>query len=226
MEIVRVHCNSCRQVTRHEVRYTHTRRDEIEEGPGFYYWDETRYRMLVCLGCESGTLEQGSTSSGMEDYSGEQIWETQYFPDRILGKLSPKKYSKLNSRLDGLYREVTSAFNGGQRTLCAIGLRTLVEGICAEKVAAGPRASLEAKINGLGKVLPENIVRNLHAFRFMGNRAAHELSAPTQDDLSLAISVVEDLLNFLYELDYKSSQLASKQPGTTGLATRATISPG
>ena len=41
----------------------------------------------------------------------------------------------------------------------------------------------------------------------MGNVAAHELEAPNREDLKLAIEVIEDLLNFLYELDYKAQQL-------------------
>jgi hypothetical protein len=41
----------------------------------------------------------------------------------------------------------------------------------------------------------------------MGNKAIHELAAPKSEELALAISIIEDLLNFLYELDYKASRL-------------------
>lgn len=44
----------------------------------------------------------------------------------------------------------------------------------------------------------------------MGNEAVHELGAPERNTLSLAIEVSEDLLNFLYELDYKASRLPKK----------------
>ena len=53
-------------------------------------------------------------------------------------------------------------------------------------------------------LLPENIVRNLHGFRFMGNRAAHELEAPFSGELQVAIDLIEDILNYLYDLDYKA----------------------
>jgi len=56
-------------------------------------------------------------------------------------------------------------------------------------------------------VIPQNIVSNLHSIRFLGNEAAHELIAPTYHELSLAIEICEDLLNFLYELDYKATSL-------------------
>jgi hypothetical protein len=37
--------------------------------------------------------------------------------------------------------------------------------------------------------------------------AAHELTASDTKELKLAIEICEDLLNYLYELDYKSSNL-------------------
>jgi hypothetical protein len=77
-----------------------------------------------------------------------------------------------------------------------------LEGICAEKGIEG--RNLHTKIDGLKVYLPANIVDSLHRFRFVGNEAAHELQAPTEAELRLAIEVMEDLLNFLYELDYKA----------------------
>ena len=60
-------------------------------------------------------------------------------------------------------------------------------------------------------VLPENIVKNLHAFRFAGNEAVHELEAPPEYELAWALDVIEDVLNFLYALDYKTNTLAQMQ---------------
>ena len=67
--------------------------------------------------------------------------------------------------------------------------------------------NLEVKIDNLSSILPANIVINLHSFRFIGNDAIHELTPPKAEALRLAIEIVEDLLNFLYELDYKASRL-------------------
>ncbi|MCB0264797.1 MAG: DUF4145 domain-containing protein [Calditrichaeota bacterium] len=86
----------------------------------------------------------------------------------------------------------------------------MIEGICDDKDIGGK--NLEKKINGLEGILPKNIVKNLHQFRFMGNVALHDLKAPSRVDLSKAIEICEDLLNFLYELDYKTSQLKIRRP--------------
>jgi hypothetical protein len=60
--------------------------------------------------------------------------------------------------------------------------------------------------------LPPNIVESLHGFRFIGNKAIHELEPPTQPELALAIDVMEDLLNFLFELEYKARGLRKHLP--------------
>ena len=75
---------------------------------------------------------------------------------------------------------------------------------------------VEVKIDGLKSILPTNIVTNIHSFRFIGNTAIHELTPPEKSALRLAIEIVEDLLNFLYELDYKARGLTRyRQTGST-----------
>lgn len=129
-----------------------------------------------------------------------------YFPERSQYDLAPKPYTKLTPKLAALYSEAITCYNREALILCAAGLRALLEGICQDKKIKG--RNLKVKIEGLKTLLPnKNIIRNLHHFRFMGNEAVHELAAPKRTELALAISVIEDLLNFIYELDYKASQL-------------------
>ncbi len=130
----------------------------------------------------------------------------EYFPERSENSLVPKPYSKLKPALAAIYKEAITCYNGKAPILCAAGLRALLEGICQDKRIKGK--NLKARIEGLQTRLPnKNIIRNLHHFRFMGNDAVHELAAPKSNELALAIGVIEDLLSFFYELDYKASQL-------------------
>ena len=101
--------------------------------------------------------------------------------------------------------------------LWASGLRSLVEGICDNKgIVDGPNAkgiktrNLEGRINSLIKFVPPNIVANLHSFRFLGNNALHRLSKPSKTDLQLALNVIEDLLNVVYDLDYHAQRLFNR----------------
>jgi hypothetical protein len=104
-----------------------------------------------------------------------------------------------------LYRETIEAYSNSLNIFYAGGLNALIEGICVDKNIKG--RNLENRIDQLNTIFPENIVKNLHSFRFMGKYTVNELTQPRRNDLFLTIEVCEDLLNFLYELDYKTIQL-------------------
>jgi hypothetical protein len=52
-----------------------------------------------------------------------------------------------------------------------------------------------------------SIKNNLHGIRFLGNDATHELDSLSRDEIMIAIEIMEDVLNYIYELDYKSSRI-------------------
>jgi hypothetical protein len=199
----RIYCNYCKQDTNHDLKGEHT----VE-----FYDDESGYgerltdRLWICMGCEHGVLQQEYSNSEMMDNEGDEYSTFHYFPERSQHDLTSKQYTKLKPKLADLYTEAIICYNRKAPILCAAGLRALLEGICQDKRIKG--RNLKTKIDGLKVLLPnKNIIRNLHHFRFMGNKAVHELAAPKPAELALAISVIEDLLNFLYELDYKASRL-------------------
>ena len=199
----RIYCNDCKNETNHLLRGFHSRTYTEDHG----FWEEYTYAFWTCAGCDTGTLEVGLTASGMFDGEN-QIYNYSYYPERAGQDLSPKIFRQLPKLLTTMYREVVNAYNHQLRLLCAAGLRALIEGICQDKEMSG--RGLKEKIDGLRSILPGNIVENLHGFRFMGNDAVHELAAPERDTLRLAIEVSEDLMNYLYELDYKASRLPKK----------------
>ena len=195
----RLYCNHCQTETHHIERGIHVRRDVIDEG---HNWEQTTYRLWTCAGCDDGTMESEWTASHFTDEEGQQF-SYEYFPPRSSDHLRPKFFKKIPPKLRAIYIQSIRAFNHGFHVLCAAGLRALIEGMCANKGVEGK--TLEQKIDGLEKHLPKTVVSNLHSFRFMGNDALHELTSPKRDDLKVAIEVSEDLLNLLYELDYKAS---------------------
>lgn len=199
-----VYCNRCRGDTRHECVWKSSRdeADLDEDGsPNFVEW-----QIFVgwrCLGCDSVALEERYSNSAMSDENG-YVWSSSFHPERSRHKVRPKHFSSLPEKLANIYRESLKAFNTEAQVLAATGLRALIEGVCKDKKVAG--ANLEKKIDGLSRILPQSIVKNLHSLRFMGNTATHELASPPAYDLRLAIEVCEDLLNYLYELDYKTAR--------------------
>lgn len=207
----KLYCNTCKGETHHELNAIHPRKYQEVKGKDMpfsqlVYWEEYEYRFWICRGCDTATLEEAYTNMGMhhpdeEDY----IWISNLYPKRERANLPNKHFQQFNHQLAAIYREVIMTFNDDLSILCAVGLRALLEGICADKGVEGK--DLYHKINGLEAHLPPNIVESLHSFRFMGNVAAHELQPPQRSELQLAIEVMEDLLNFLYELEYKAQGL-------------------
>lgn len=200
-----VFCNNCRSDTRHllkgdEFRDYRDERDGFTERVGSRFW--------VCAGCGAGTLESYYTNDGMrDDRSDNQLYDSKYYPERAAYHVQQKKFQKIPPKLDVIYRETLHAYNNRLFVLCAVGLRALLEGICFDKGITN--GNLEKKIEKLNQFIPQSIVTHLHNLRFFGNDAAHELAAPSKDELRIAIEICEDLLNYLYELDYKASTLSS-----------------
>jgi hypothetical protein len=206
IKTTRLFCNNCKTTTNHTLKASHKQHyDEGDPDGSVFYWGESEFLFWVCAGCDTGVLEERSTDAGMLDNNGTQIYESRYWPKRDVHDLKEKHFRELPSKLRLIYHETILAFNNGLYILTTAGLRALIEGICSDKKVGGD--NLMSQINNLTTLLPANIVHNLHRFRFMGNDAVHELSTPKTDDLIIAIEVSEDLLNFLYELDYKTSRL-------------------
>jgi hypothetical protein len=202
-----VYCNRCRGDTRHECVWKSNRTEvdwDYEEGsPNLVQdWIFVAWR---CLGCLSVCLEERYSDSNMYNSKGDQEWDSQISPIRTQNHLRPKYFTHLPDKIATIYKESVTAFNSSARLLCAVGLRSMIEGVCKDKKIPGK--NLEDRIDGLSSILPATIVKNLHGFRFLGNTAVHDLARPMTYDLRLAIEVCEDLLNYLYELDYKTARL-------------------
>jgi hypothetical protein len=208
VETVRIYCNRCRVTTRHNLvatkGYSYGDPDEEPE-----VWGE--YRLWSCGGCDACTMEDRysadyMTLGGDFDEEDGEPYENIFYPKPSGSNRVEKHFVKLPEKLRAIYHEVICAKNEGLGILCATGLRSLLEGVCSDKGIGGN--NLETAIDNMKTLLPENIVKNLHTFRFSGNEAVHELEAPPEYELGTALDVIEDVLNFLYALDYKATTLA------------------
>ncbi|MEX2029353.1 MAG: DUF4145 domain-containing protein [Anaerolineales bacterium] len=172
---------------------------------------EERWELFQCLACDSITVRVGR-----EDVD-EGIMYFTFHPERLSWQRKPRQYQKIPANVRSIYMETIEALNRQMPLLCAAGLRALIEAICKGKgidrgmTSSGQvRDTLEGMINGLTRVVPEGIVANLHPIRFLGNNALHELAVPDRDDLDLTLTVLEDIMNIVYDLDYRADLLAHK----------------
>jgi len=219
-ERIAIDCNSCSGDTWHRLLYKHSIKIPVIEeeviGPEEFAQTtigevEERWELFQCLGCDSFTVRIGK-----EDFDDGRMYLT-FLPDRLSWQRKAREYRTIPDIINRIYVEVVNAFNRGMPILCAGGLRALLEGICKDKgIRKGMTSSgkvkdnLEGKINGLVKIVPENIVKNLHSVRFFGNKALHELGVPERDELDLALTVMEDIMNVVYDLNYQADLLNRK----------------
>ncbi|MQA20922.1 DUF4145 domain-containing protein [Rugamonas rivuli] len=150
------------------------------------------------------------------------------YPLRKESSLIARPFQNVPTALRRIYSESVDCFNSESNTLCAAGLRALVEGICsAQGIADGPvevqekggcakivrRADLSGRIAGLHErgLLTKASADTLHEHRYLGNSAVHELARPADMELKLAVEILEHTLDALYEMPKKAAQLRSKR---------------
>lgn len=202
-----IYCNNCSRNTKHLLvsKFIHKDKELIEHSfqidwiDGWYVWQ--------CRGCDELTGEKIHQFSEDVNYDGSPILYKEYFPKRGREQHKAKSFKKIPLKLEKIYNEIILNYNESCQILCGIGLRALLEGIYVDKNIEGN--SLFEKISKASFV-PNNIRDNLHGFRFLGNSAAHELVQPKLEDLKIAILVIEDILNIVYDLDYRSKLVFDK----------------
>ena len=130
-ETKKTFCNTCKVFTNQLLRTRYSRIPFVAEegryGPEEY---EIRTSIWSCAGCEEETVERQML------YSGEEEWD-EFFPTREADSVQGKFFQNLTPELKCLYAEVIHSYNTGSLLLCTIGLRALVEGICADKDIEG-----------------------------------------------------------------------------------------
>lgn len=209
-----IYCHKCGDSKNHSV----LAKKEIRSHPDEHYdWGENHY-LAQCLGCNAIT------------YAAESYTEDDWDPETSTLNSSWKTYPKgagERSAFDGeselppkvrlIYNEVVSAINAQLPVLTGIGLRTLIEAICKDRDIKGK--NLEERIDGLATagVLATSQAAFLHGHRFLGNAAAHEVTAAQPEEISAALDIAENLLRTIYVLPALAARLKtgrkSKVPG-------------
>ena len=196
----RLPCSECDNTTRHQVLACATENQSSDDGR--YYWES--YEIVACLGCETVSFRKNWRSSDEDDVDENgEVYPANHpelFPPRRAGRKRLKRVENLPSSVRNIYHEVHSAISNNQRVLAGIGIRALVEAVCAQKRAVG--GNLEKKIDDLAarNVLTTSAAVTLHRTRLLGNAAAHEVARPNEEQLEAAMDIAEQLLMNVYIL--------------------------
>lgn len=207
---IRVLCKSCRHATNHEVLFSHDSVAESEDGD-IKVW--TSDQVLKCCGCDDISFRHAYECTEDIDYETGQLAVTEVlYPNRVDGRGPMDGYDEFPAKTRRIYKETLKALNQNAFILSAIGLRALIESICVEQKTLG--GTLEKRIDELAAsgLLSKKQAEFLHAHRFMGNAAAHEMIAPKVTELVAALDIAETLLKTIYILPDVANSLKNKAP--------------
>lgn len=223
---MKIFCIRCKQYTNHDILNERKHYYCPENTPRMQIdFAEGTWQILQCRGCEEITFrERWINSEDFNPITGGLEESVNLYPQRGEDILPIKHFFNTPQNLRQIYRELIDCFNNGSYTLCAAGLRALIEGLCAEEnILSGPitiikkdgtkvikkKKTLQGKIEGLCKkgLLTRNLTDTLHECRFLGNKALHQLDIPSKEELKLAIEIIEHTIENVYEISRKAESL-------------------
>lgn len=201
---MKTYCNLCRNNTNHSVLYE-TRQEQCDNENDI--WVNSTYQVIQCAGCDTISFREVYICSEDIDSSGRPISFEYLYPYSNKDILSTKTIHNLPTNLKSLYKEVLDCFNNANYILCAAGIRAIIEGICIDNDIT--KGNLHSKIDELHKkgILTTQHSEILHKHRCIGNSAIHELAIPSNEELSLAIEILEHTLENIYDLEFKAYRL-------------------
>ena len=207
VENQKIVCKECCRETSHKIVTSYYEDGSQDCGNGNTFDWSSRNQIIQCLGCESVSFRVISSNS--EDYdfdeNGFSYYSTEkYYPARTEGLKGISVYL-LPDSVQAIYQETILAIENEQNILAGIGIRALIETICKDKLAKGK--NLYEKIDDLKEqsILTKEGAETLHKLRILGNDAAHEVKSHNTDQLSLAIQIIEHMLEGTYIIPHKVS---------------------
>ena len=197
-DVAKILCVDCSIPTNYEVIEEVKKSHQDDFGSIFWSYD---FQVIQCRGCDVISFRQLFWSSdSFSPHTGDEVAVETLYPSRNFWRNPIIGYESFPARTIRVYLEVLTALNNNAPILAAIGLRAIIELICVEQNTTSN--NLAGAINELAQVglLSQNQAAYLHAHRFMGNVAAHEIVASTPQELMAALDIAETLLKTIYIL--------------------------
>jgi hypothetical protein len=191
-------CGSCDRDTKHEILFS------VEESEYEYRLDRI-YQVVQCCGCETKSFRKVVVDYEDAYQTGDDEWDVpkdvSSFPAVLKGHQALPGIYRAPRLVREIYGQSLDAIKSQSNVLAGIGLRATMEAICNDRQVTG--RSLEARIDKLAKLgfISQNDADRLHAIRFLGNDAAHEIQAAELEGLLVALRIVEHLIVSVYILD-------------------------
>lgn len=197
-------CGKCLDDRRHRKIFSH----EVKDG-----FDDSifiQYNIIECNGCGNVSFQKYTLDYQypMQDDEGNWIGhsESKIFPPFIANHQELPRFAFFPRNIEKIYQETVRCIACGDYILGGLGLRSVIEAVCLDKKIEG--RNLETRISKLASSghISRADANRLHAIRFLGNDAAHDLRSPTDQQIRVALRIVEYLLATLYFLDLDAKE--------------------
>lgn len=205
VNIVKSDCRSCARSTRHEVAAEVTHR--VEE-----WWanELDSWRIVRCQGCRtySFQMKHEDFDEIEEDENGiHHAVSFDVYPSVVKNHRGVTHTHLLPPLISTIYLQSVKALGQQSTVLGSIGLRACIEAVCNHLDISG--TNLQRRIDQLfkGGYVSNGDKKRLHAIRFLGNDAAHEIKQPKVLDIRIALEIVEHLLNTVFILESRAAGL-------------------
>lgn len=198
-------CRSCKRNTKHSIMGEKSISSNPEE-----YHEEIKYFLVECNGCETISFRkehhdyEGYYSIGLDEYAHDISIET--FPHFIKDHKPIESPFDIPNIVSSIYNESLLAIQESAFTLAGLGLRATIEAICNDKNIKGK--DLKVRINAMNRsgMISKSDAERLHAIRFMGNDAAHEIKKAKEKSILIALKIIEHILLSVYIFEEEVSK--------------------
>lgn len=198
-EKIKNYCRECGRITNHAVLSKHSEsyRDD--------YHCNINYQIVECRGCETKSFRKIFTDFEAAYPTYDDEWEVPeeitIYPKFIEGHSEIQDTYRLPIAINDIYSEVLLTLKEDAKILAGLGLRTTVEAICNDLNISGKNLSIRINKLVTEGYISKNDAERLHGIRFMGNDAAHDIKAPKEESLSVALQIIEHLIISVYILE-------------------------
>ena len=196
---IKNYCNDCHHETWHNVLFVKTITGSSEE----ISWS-TDYGVLQCAGCDRICFKTESSDSESYDIDERGNWipiiNAENYPSTNEGLGEIENLYEVPIEINKIYTETVKSITDGCYTLAGIGLRATIEAICNHENIQG--RDLNTRINKLvtNGFISKDDASKLHAIRFIGNDAAHEIKAPLNNQIIIALKIIQHLISTKYAM--------------------------
>lgn len=212
-ELLQSDCIKCNSNTNHKILsywvYEEYFDDDIQAN--------TDFQIIQCQGCDSFSFR--SISSCSEDYwtdpetgKDEYYYSIELYPNRAVGKLRirPADLYLLPSIVREALNETHDAICMKNNILSVAGIRITLEAVCQEQKCKG---TLEKKIDTLVKkdFITQTNANILHKLRLLGNESVHEMKVHRKEEINIAFTIAQNLLESVYIIPKKAEGIKSEQ---------------